>query len=223
MPPSSSHPPHYGWSFYFQPLHRLLILRQHPLHLGPEGLRVVHFLPVAELVHDHVVDHVLRRKHQKTVEVQIALRRAAPPPRPLVPYRDMSEGHANHFREMSHALRYDLKRPIGQLPYLLLAQALTRGLFFPLKLPAHLLHVALDPAPLLLNQALYLPAAQLPRRAHDDLQVPCDLYRYGLSVGTDDVDVQTGQLGVTVTDNLAEDVSFEVNENLGTLEVTVNG
>lgn len=38
-----------------------------------------------------------------------------------------------------------------------------------------------------------------------------------------DVDDQTGQLVVTVTDNLAEDVSFEVNENLGTLEVTVNG
>lgn len=38
-----------------------------------------------------------------------------------------------------------------------------------------------------------------------------------------DVDDQTGQLVVTVTDNLAEDVSFEVNENLGTLEVTING
>lgn len=38
-----------------------------------------------------------------------------------------------------------------------------------------------------------------------------------------DVNDQTGQLVVTVTDNLAEDVSFEVNENLGTLEVTVNG
>ena len=38
-----------------------------------------------------------------------------------------------------------------------------------------------------------------------------------------DVDDQTGQLVVTVTDNLAEDVSFAVNENLGTLEVTVNG
>lgn len=38
-----------------------------------------------------------------------------------------------------------------------------------------------------------------------------------------DVDVQTGQLVVTVSDNLAEDVSFAVNENLGTLEVTING
>ena len=38
-----------------------------------------------------------------------------------------------------------------------------------------------------------------------------------------DVDDQTGQLVVTVTDNLAQDVSFAVNENLGTLEVTING
>ena len=38
-----------------------------------------------------------------------------------------------------------------------------------------------------------------------------------------DVVDQTGQMVVTVTDNLAEDVSFAVNENLGTLEVTING
>lgn len=38
-----------------------------------------------------------------------------------------------------------------------------------------------------------------------------------------DVDDQTGQMMVTITDNLAQDVIFAVNENLGTLEVTING
>lgn len=38
-----------------------------------------------------------------------------------------------------------------------------------------------------------------------------------------DVNDQTGQMMVTITDNLAQDVSFAVNENLGTLEVTING
>lgn len=38
-----------------------------------------------------------------------------------------------------------------------------------------------------------------------------------------DIDDQTGEMMVTVTDNLAEDVSFAIDENNGTLEVTVNG
>ena len=37
------------------------------------------------------------------------------------------------------------------------------------------------------------------------------------------VDDETGLLMVTVSDNLAQDVSFLVNENTGILEVTVNG
>lgn len=38
-----------------------------------------------------------------------------------------------------------------------------------------------------------------------------------------DVDDSTGLMTVTVTDNLATSTSFAVNENLGTLEVTVSG
>ena len=38
-----------------------------------------------------------------------------------------------------------------------------------------------------------------------------------------DVNNQDGQMYVTITDPLAQDVSFLVNENLGTLEVTING
>lgn len=38
-----------------------------------------------------------------------------------------------------------------------------------------------------------------------------------------DVNDQDGQMYVTITDPLANDVSFSVNENLGTLEVTING
>ena len=38
-----------------------------------------------------------------------------------------------------------------------------------------------------------------------------------------DVNDQDGQMYVTITDPLANDVSFAVNENLGTLEVTING
>jgi hypothetical protein len=36
-----------------------------------------------------------------------------------------------------------------------------------------------------------------------------------------DIDDETGEMMVTVTDNLAEDVSFEINENTGELEVIV--
>lgn len=38
-----------------------------------------------------------------------------------------------------------------------------------------------------------------------------------------DVDDQDGEMYVTITPNLEEDVSFLVNESIGTLEVTVNG
>lgn len=38
-----------------------------------------------------------------------------------------------------------------------------------------------------------------------------------------DINDETGLMMVTVTDNLAEDVAFAINENTGTLEVTVNG
>ena len=38
-----------------------------------------------------------------------------------------------------------------------------------------------------------------------------------------DINDETGEMMVTVTDNLAEDVSFAINENIGILEVTVNG
>lgn len=38
-----------------------------------------------------------------------------------------------------------------------------------------------------------------------------------------DIDDETGEMMVTVADNLAEDVSFAINENIGILEVTVNG
>lgn len=38
-----------------------------------------------------------------------------------------------------------------------------------------------------------------------------------------DVNDQDGQMYVTITDPLSGDVSFLVNENLGTLEVTING
>lgn len=36
-----------------------------------------------------------------------------------------------------------------------------------------------------------------------------------------DIDDETGEMMVTVTDNLAEDVNFAINENIGELEVTV--
>ena len=36
-----------------------------------------------------------------------------------------------------------------------------------------------------------------------------------------DIDDQTGEMMVTITDNLAEDVTFAINENIGELEVTV--
>lgn len=36
-----------------------------------------------------------------------------------------------------------------------------------------------------------------------------------------DIDDETGEMMVTVTDNLAEDVTFAINENIGELEVTV--
>lgn len=37
-----------------------------------------------------------------------------------------------------------------------------------------------------------------------------------------DIDDQTGEMMITITDNLDEDVTFEVNETTGELEVTIN-
>jgi phosphoserine phosphatase len=54
-----------------------------PLHQRPERRRVVQPLRVGELVDHHVADQVLRQEHQRLVEADRVLRRAAPPPAAL--------------------------------------------------------------------------------------------------------------------------------------------
>ena len=66
-----------------QPIALLAPVRTMSLDERPELSRVVRDAQVAELVHDHVVEHFGRREHQSPVEGERAARRAGTPERAL--------------------------------------------------------------------------------------------------------------------------------------------
>src|SRR6476646_6624555 len=65
------------------------------LHEGPERRCMVRDAQVAELVDDHIVDHLARRQHEAPVERECAARRARPPQRPLTPDPETPVGDAD--------------------------------------------------------------------------------------------------------------------------------
>ena len=62
-------------------------------HLSPKCRRMVHFLPVAQLVNHHIVHNFLRTQHQKAIEIQISLCAAAAPTGTLAADGDAAIGY----------------------------------------------------------------------------------------------------------------------------------
>lgn len=79
------------------------------LEVCPETWRVVFVLKVAEFVKDHVADKVRLKKEQFLVEVDLSLRRAAPPKALLVP-------DGEHFRPEADLFR-DIPCPRNEVPF----------------------------------------------------------------------------------------------------------
>ena len=63
---------------------------------------------MAQLMHHDAVDHLRRRQHQQAVEIEIALRGTAAPPRALAADRNAAECHADARR-----IEPDARRDIG--------------------------------------------------------------------------------------------------------------
>ena len=75
---------------------------------------MVHFLPVAQLVDDHIVQHLRRREHQQAVKAEIALATAAPPQGMLAADGDSAVGHAHQRGKIGDPFRYCLPRLTGK-------------------------------------------------------------------------------------------------------------
>lgn len=83
---------------------------------------MVHFLPVAELMHDDIVDDLRRCQHEETVEIEISLRAAASPAGPLMTDRDASIRDAEALRVQRYTWWDVLRRLMAELPQLLVRQ-----------------------------------------------------------------------------------------------------
>ena len=105
-----------------QPAFLLRIVRKNRGNQRPEAGGVVHFLPVAELMHDDIIDDLRRRQHEETVEIKIPLRAAASPAGPLMADRDASTGDADALRVHRYPWRDVLRRLLAELPQLLVRQ-----------------------------------------------------------------------------------------------------
>lgn len=105
-----------------QPSLLLRIVRKNRCHQRPETSGVVHFLPVAELMHDDIVDDLRRRQHEETVEIEIPLRAAASPSGPLMPDRDTSIGDTDALCVHRYTRRDVLRRLMAEPPKLLVRQ-----------------------------------------------------------------------------------------------------
>ena len=119
---------------------------------------MVQFLPVAQLMHNHIVQHVLRAEHQQAVEVQVALGGAAAPAGFLVPDGDPAVGDAHLFCPGRHPGRDLLQGAVGQGVHFLRRQ------LRQLRPGADLRQGLFNPAPLALQHLADLPFRHAQRR-----------------------------------------------------------
>ena len=103
---------------FAEPFFTVPVIGHHARDLSPEARRVVHFNAVAKLVNDYIIRDLGRREHEKTVEAEVPLRRAAPPARALAPHRYPAVIDADKRRKIFDPLRYRLERAPGKRAYL---------------------------------------------------------------------------------------------------------
>lgn len=161
---------------------------QDPLHLSPEAGGVIHLPAVAELMHHHIVEDLAGGQEQQTVEVEVALCRAAAPLASLPAHADAAVIHADLRREESGALGKNLPPALLKTVQLLLCQRSdlrlggdpTGGL-------AQLLR---DPVPILCRKSLDFPFGTAKRGADEDLPVGADLQRQRFPPAADELNLR---------------------------------
>ena len=99
-------------SIFPKPCLPLPVIRQNPLHLFPKCSRMVHFFPMAQLMHNHIVHHFRWRQHQQTIKIQISYPAAAPPPGTLLTDGDFTVRNAYQGRKKCHPFRNDFPGPV---------------------------------------------------------------------------------------------------------------
>lgn len=154
-----------GGAVFLEPAAPRLVLRKYPQHMGVKGRRVVHFLPMAQLMDHHAVDDLRRRQHQEAVEAEIPFAGTAAPPGLLAADGDRAIVHPHLGSVVLHPLRYVLAGTLRQLFQLHLGQG-GKLRCLPL-LPLQLLPVLPDPLPVLLHKIFDLPVCS-PERCPDN-------------------------------------------------------
>ena len=169
-------------SVILQPFSLHPIPRQYLFHFCPETRGVIEFLAMAELVHHHIIPHLLRAEHQQTVEVQVALSGAGSPTALLRTDGDTAIGDANKRGKACHTTGNILFCRFCQLVQLLQGKGRCNRLL-PLLDDGK---VSLNPCGLGVNKALNIPGGHPQRRSHNDAAIALDLQGNSLSVRTDE-------------------------------------
>ena len=158
------------------------VLREHPQHLGVESRRVVHLLPVAQLMDHHAVDDLRRRQHQETIEAEVPPAGAAAPPGLLTADGNSAIVHPHFGGVVPHPLRDVPPSLLRQSLQLRLGQ---RGKFRRLLLlPLQLFLVLSDPLPVLPHKIFDLPVCG-PEGRTDNQPLWPELQPQGLSPAAD--------------------------------------
>ncbi len=158
-----------------QPFAARSIVGQYPLHLCPEAGGVVHLQAVTQLMHHHIVPHLLGTQHQQTVEVQIGLRGTRPPAAALIADGDPAIGHAHQRGEVPHPLGDICECCVSQLTDFLMGEG------NHLRLPFSFVQMLCDPRRFLLHKCLNILCRHPQGCADYDAAVGVDLNGNGLS------------------------------------------
>lgn len=97
---------HNSRTVFFQPFVPFPIFRKNTQYFCIELSRMIHFFPMAEFMDNHTVKHLCWRQHKKTVEIQVSIYAATPPPCLLISYSNSPVCHTNYGSIVRDPLRY---------------------------------------------------------------------------------------------------------------------
>ena len=99
--------------FGLQPMDTMGIIRQDLRHFCPECGRVIHMLPVTQLMDDDIVQNFRRCQYQKTVEIEVSFAAAAAPAGMLAADGDTAIGNSRNLGPVGCPIRNDLFGLLG--------------------------------------------------------------------------------------------------------------
>ena len=156
----------------------LPIVRKNGFHLCPEPGGMVHFLSVAQLVDNDIVQYILRRQHQQAVEIQISGGRAAAPPGPLGPDGDTVIVYAQNTGIVPDFWWDEQLRLPGQFPHF--------GIRQNIGLRRKPVQMGQDPVPAAVHKMLYFPFGKPLGTPHQNVSPECDLNGNGFPAAAED-------------------------------------